>query len=72
VKKITLRADEELIEQARLVARARHMSLSAAFREWLHQFTTQADNAQEVRSLMLRLSYVNAGRHFSREEMNSR
>src|SRR6266852_4602132 len=33
MKNITLSAEEGLIEQARLVARARHQTLNAAFRE---------------------------------------
>ena len=39
MKNITLSADEDLIERARLVALAQHKSLNAAFREWLAQFT---------------------------------
>jgi hypothetical protein len=72
MKTITLSADENLIEQARLVARAQHKSLNAAFREWLLQFTAQAGNEQEFVSLMKRLRHVKAGRRFSREEMNER
>jgi hypothetical protein len=35
MKNITLSADEDLIEQARLVARAQRRTLNAGFREWL-------------------------------------
>ena len=72
MKKITLRADEKLIEQARFIARARHTTLSAAFREWLLQFTAQASNAQDVTLLIKQLKYVDSGGRFSREEMNER
>jgi predicted transcriptional regulator len=72
VKNITLSADEDLIEQARQVARAQRKTLNAAFREWLLQFTAQAGNAQEVDALMRRLRHVNAGRRFTRDEMNER
>src|SRR5262249_24994948 len=34
VKNITLSADEHLIEQARLLAKSRHKTLNAMFREW--------------------------------------
>ena len=44
MKNITLSADEDLIEQARLAARAQRKTLNAAFREWLVQFTAQAGN----------------------------
>jgi predicted transcriptional regulator len=72
VKNITLSADEDLIEQARQVARAQRKTLNAAFREWLLQFTAQSGNVQEVDALMRRLRHVNAGRRFTRDEMNER
>lgn len=72
MKKITLNADEELIEQARLVARTQGKTLNAAFREWLVQFTGQTGNLREIDSLMNRLRHVDAGHHFSRDEMNER
>ena len=72
MKNITLSADENLIEQARLVARAQHKTLNAAFREWLEQFAAQTGNVQEFDALMKRLGHVKAGRHFSRDEMNER
>jgi len=72
MKNVTLSADEDLIEQARLVARSQRKTLNAAFREWLLQFTAGSGNGQEVDSLMKRLRHVNAGRHFTRDEMNER
>jgi hypothetical protein len=72
MKNITLSADEDLIEQARLAARAQRKTLNAAFREWLVQFTAQAGNGQEVDGLMRRLRHIDAGRPFSRDEMNER
>ncbi|HXP47863.1 MAG TPA: hypothetical protein VN810_11345 [Terriglobales bacterium] len=72
MKNVTLSADEDLIEQARLVARSQRKTLNAAFREWLLQFTARSGNGQEVDSLMKRLRHVNAGRHFTRDEMNER
>jgi len=72
VKNITLSADEDLIERARLVARSQHTTLNAAFREWLVSFTRQSGNVQEFDALMRRLRHVNAGRRFSRDEMNER
>ncbi len=72
MKNVTLSADADLIEQARAVARARHKTLNAAFREWLQQYAAQSGSAQEVDSLMKRLRHVRAGRHFTRAEMNER
>lgn len=72
MKNITFSADEDLIEQARLIARSQRKTLNAAFREWLAQFTAQSANGREVESLMKRLRHVKAGRHFTRDEMNER
>jgi hypothetical protein len=53
MKKITLRAEEGLIERARMVARAQHKTLGAAFREWLEQYTAQpGGSAGAVDALM--------------------
>jgi hypothetical protein len=72
MKNVTLSADADLIEQARLVARTQHKTLNAAFREWLQQYAVQSGGAQEMDSLMNRLSHVRAGRHVTRDEMNER
>jgi len=72
MKNVTLSADGDLIEQARLVARAQHKTLNAAFREWLQNYAAQSGSAQEVDSLFDRLRHVSAGRRFSRGEMNER
>jgi hypothetical protein len=72
MKNITLSADEHLIEKARAVARAQHKTLNAAFREWLEQFTSKSGRGAEYDSLMKRLRHVNAGRKFTRDEMNER
>ena len=70
MKNVTLSADEDLIEQARQVARARRTTLNAAFREWLLQFTAQSGSGQEVDALMRRLHHVAVGWNFIGDEMN--
>lgn len=72
MKNITLSADEDLLEQARLVARSQHKTLNAVFREWLLQFTAQSGNCHVFDSLMKRLHHINSGRQFTRDEMNER
>jgi hypothetical protein len=42
------------------------------FREWLSQVSGSSDPAGDYRELMDSLSYVDAGRHFTREELNER
>lgn len=72
MKNITLSADEDLIERARLIASGQRTTLNEAFREWLGQFTQSAGDGQGFDALMNRLRHVNAGRRFSRDEMNER
>lgn len=72
MKNITLSADEDLIEKARAVARAQRRTLNAAFRDWLAQFSASEGDAQSFDALMRRLRHVDAGRRFTREELNER
>ncbi len=72
MKNITLSADENLIEQARLVAQARHTTLNAAFREWLEQYAAQAGGGAAVEALMQRLRHIKSSGPYSRDEMNER
>ena len=73
MKNITLSAPEVLINQARKRATIKGTTLNQEFREWLASQTV--DNEERLlryRRLMKQLSHVDAGRHFSREEMNER
>jgi hypothetical protein len=73
MKNITLSADEELIEQARQLARAQKRTLNDAFREWLVQFTQQAGKVEEYDALMKRLRQtVRSNGPYTRDEMNER
>jgi ferric-dicitrate binding protein FerR (iron transport regulator) len=72
MKNVTLSADDHLIEQARRTAKAQHKTLNQAFREWLESYTQPDRAVDEYEALMKRLNYVQAGRKFTREEMNER
>ena len=72
IKNITFNAEESLLQKARAKAMQEHKSLNAMFREWLGRYVHQDDASANYRALMKRLKYVNAGRKFSREEMNER
>lgn len=72
MKNITLSADEDMIERARLIARGQRRTLNEAFRQWLEQFTQSAGDGQGFDALMQRLQQVDAGRRFDREELNER
>ncbi len=72
MKNITLSADEELIERARLIARSQRKTLNAAFREWLQNYTAQTGDEQEFKALMRRLRHIRSGGPYTRDEMNER
>lgn len=74
MRNITLSVEEDLIEQARQIARAKHTTLNQAFRDWLKEYTARESGLREYTALMRDLvqSGVRAGRKFSREEMNER
>lgn len=72
MKNITLSAEAQLIEQARLFAKARNKTLNTLFREWLQELTAQSGEIQEYEALMKRLRHVQSGRRFTRDEMNER
>lgn len=72
MKNVTLSADEDLIEKARTIARAKRTTLNAEFREWLAQFAASEGGAHNFVALMNELRGVDAGRRFTRDEMNER
>jgi len=72
MKNVTLSADENLIEKARLVARSHHSTLNSAFRQWLEDYVARSGAAGDFDRLMARLGRVEAGRQFTRDEMNER
>ena len=72
LKNVTFSASEELIRRARLRARQQNTTLNAEFRRWLEKYACGVQSAEEFEALTKRLAHVQAGRKFSREEMNAR
>jgi hypothetical protein len=72
VRNITFSADEAAIDRAREVARSENKTLNDAFREWLGWYASPSATRQEIRTLFEKLNYADAGRKFSRDEMNER
>jgi len=72
IKKITLSADETDTKLAEEFARSQKTTLDELVREWLKDVAGRQARANEYRALMERLRYVDAGRTFTREEMNER
>ncbi len=72
VKNITLSADDMLIKRAREKAQRENTSLNKLFRSWVKKYVNRDNIDNEYDSLMENMADVNAGRKFSRDEMNAR
>jgi hypothetical protein len=72
MKNVTLSAGEDLIENARAIARAQDRTLNDAFREWLTRFTASDGAAYSYRTLMKQMRYVDAGGSWTRDQLNER
>jgi hypothetical protein len=71
LRNITLTAGGDLIDLARHKAQSQHTTLNDEFRRWLRAYTA-GDVAKRLDATLASLSYANAGRKFSRDEMNER
>ena len=72
MKDITFSADEADLILARESAERQNTTLETLFREWLGDVAAGQKRAREFWDLMERLRYVNAGRKFTRDEVNER
>jgi hypothetical protein len=70
-KNITSDADKSDIEFTREEARSQKTSLSKLFLDWLKGIAGRI-RARKYRALMHKLRYADAGRKFTRDEMNER
>ena len=74
LRNITLSADDQLIDQARKKATAAQSTLNVEFRKWLSSYAASQDDeaVSRFRAVMEQLGQVDAGRIFSRDELNQR
>ena len=72
LKRITLSAEETLIEKARQKALAENSTLNAEFRRWLVQYTQSTQRKSDFAALMAQVGYAQPGRVFRRDELNER
>ena len=75
MRNITLSAADTLIDRAREKARLQGLSLNDEFRKWLASYVEDQNGQEAVmrfRAAMQSLSHIDAGRAFSRDEMNER
>jgi hypothetical protein len=71
-KNITLSADAELIQKAREKAKQERFSLNSLFQNWQRQYIQQENAEKNYLDLMKDLSYAQAGKKFSRDDLNER
>lgn len=72
MKNITFSAEEIKIQLAREVARSEQKTLNDAFRDWLDWYASRKVSRAEIEALFEKLKYADAGRRFTRDEMNER
>ena len=72
LKNITLSADPKIIQKAREKAQRDNTTLNAQFRQWLERYVAANMQAAAYDNLMHSMCYANAGKHFSRDELNER
>lgn len=71
-KNITLSAEQELIQKARLKAQKDHSTLNEQFRHWLKKYVSIGSSQKSYKSVIEKYTYTNAGKSFNREELNER
>lgn len=72
LKNITLSAEDVLIKKAREKAAQEKKSLNTLFREWLSRYTGNDHAGKNYDDLMKAMKHINAGKKFSRDELNER
>ena len=73
VKNVTFTVEESLLKKARTKALAHNKTLNLLFREWVRQYIGSCEGrAAKYQMLMKKLSGAQAGRRFSRKDMNVR
>jgi hypothetical protein len=69
---VIISVEEGLLAEAKSRAASEHLSIDTLVQKWLAEYVAGKQRVERYRELMQRLSYVSAGRKFTREEMNER
>ena len=69
---VTFSLDPLLLKKARGRAAVEHTTLNALFRQWVSGYVSPRRPASDFQAMMKRFDYADAGRSFTREEMNER
>jgi len=67
-----LTAEKETLEDARKAAETENRTLEEVVRELLAKYAAGVERGRRFDAVMEQMKYVNAGRKFTREEMNER
>lgn len=67
-----LTAEKETLEDARRAAQTENRTLEEVMRELLEKYAAGIERGRRFDAVMEQMKYVNAGRKFTREEMNER
>ena len=69
---VTISLPEQVLADARKQALADNTSINAVVGDYLRQYAGRLQAVKKYDDLMKRLKHVNAGRKFTRDEMNER
>ncbi|MFN8469261.1 MAG: hypothetical protein U0X20_27140 [Caldilineaceae bacterium] len=72
LEQITLSVESALLVKAQQRAAAQNKTLENLLLTWIKSYADGASRVEQYEELMARLGYVEAGDHFSRDEMNQR
>ena len=72
MKNITLSANEDVIRKAKNKAQQNNVTLNSLFRKWLDDYIRDKNIALEIERFLDKTEYAEAGRGFTRDELNER
>ncbi len=72
MKEITVSVEDAVLQQARRRAAAENTTINELVHAWLERYVAQPGAADQYLELMESLRHVEAGRKYTREEMNER
>ena len=72
LKNITFSVEEEVIAKAREAAKARDTTLNELVRTWIADYADGTSRRDRLETMFKNLRHLDAGRKFTRDEMNER
>ncbi len=72
MKNVTLSANEDVLRKAKNKAQNNNTTLNSLFRKWLDDYTRDRNLTLELERFLIKTEYAEAGRGFTRDELNER